>query len=146
MFVLGHWYFLERSAVGPAFVNQVQGNPRRFFRRSDLALERYRLRRTHFANLHDTDGASVTIVKMGHQSPGIKNSKCAGQCDTAIFQALCSQWAYDNSRVRYSMEFISRSSREPFRVKAATLAWTKAAHRAVEFGFEIVGAGIRIGA
>src|SRR5690349_22048133 len=111
MFVLGHWYFLERSAVGPAFVNQVQGNPRRFFRRSDLALERYRLRRTHFANLHDTDRASVTIVKVGHQSPGIKNSKCAGQRDP-VFQTRCLQRAYDNSRVRYSMEFVSRSSWE----------------------------------
>ena len=146
MFVLGHWYFLERSAVDSGFVNQVQGNPRRFFRRSDLALERYRLRRTHFANLHDTDRASVTIVKMGHQSPGIKNSKYAGQCDTAIVQALCPQWAYDNPRIRYSMEFVSRSSREPFCVKAATLARAQTAHGTVEFGFEILAAGIGIGA
>src|SRR5438270_2982684 len=44
------------------------------------------------------------------------------------------------------MELISRSSREPLGFKAATLARPQTAHRAVEFGFEIVRAGIGIGA
>src|SRR5438067_12109498 len=131
---------MKRSAVDSCFVNKVQGNPRAFFRRSDFTLERYRLGRSHLGNLHHTHGASVIIVKVGHEPPGIKNSKCAGQRDTAIVQGRRPQRAHDNSRIRYSMEFLSRSRWEPVRLEAATFARTQSAHGAVEFGFEIVRA------
>src|SRR5690242_13550870 len=48
------------------------------------------------------------------------------------------EWAYDNAGICHTVEFASGASGEPLRLEAADLSWTQPAHRAIEFGLQIV--------